>query len=82
VRCPNLTDEGSCGVYQERYKDGMPDLVMVGRYTSRKFVDLKGAFIDRPFMCGRIEQLLQNPTFPEEIKRQCCYHDPSLLERV
>lgn len=82
VRCPNLQENGACGVYKERYADGMPDVVAVGRYRSKVYKDLKGEFVDRPFFCGRIEQILAAGSLPRDIRDQCCYFNPAVLERV
>ena len=82
VRCPNLQENGACGVYQQRYADGQPDVVVVGRYKSRVYKELDGTPADRTFFCGRIEQLLAQNAIPDEVKKQCCYHDERLLEQI
>lgn len=80
VRCPNLTVENRCGVYDRRYAGGMPDVVAVGRYTSRVFVDLDGNPAERTFFCGRVGDIIRQGGLPQSVVEQCCFHDPTLLE--
>lgn len=74
VRCPRQEPSGACGIYEERYApEGSPDIVIVGFYKNRQ-----GHL--RPFHCGKIEQLLERNELPPEIRQQCCYAHPELLE--
>jgi hypothetical protein len=81
VPCPNLTRQNTCRIYAKRYAPGAPDLVQVGRYKSKVFVNkATGKPALRPFLCGRIEQLLAAGRVPPHIRDQCCYHDAAVLE--
>jgi hypothetical protein len=80
--CPNLKEDKSCGVYEKRYADGMPNLVQVGTYRSRSIVDLEGQPAVRPFFCGRIVAILAAKGLPPEVEAQCCVAHPELLKGV
>lgn len=80
VPCPRLGIDNSCTAYQQRYAPGMPDLVVVGYWKSRKYKTLVGDPAIRPFWCGRVEQLMAAGQFSEEIVAQCCVIHPELLE--
>ena len=83
VRCPNQAKDNSCRIYAKRYATGAPDLVQVGRYKSRNYVNkATGKPAWRPFMCGRIEQLIAAGRVPEEIARGCVYAHPELLKEL
>lgn len=83
VRCRNLTRQNTCRIYHQRYAPGAPDLVQVGRYKSKVFVNkATGKLAWRPFMCGRIDQLLAAGRVPEEIARGCVYAHPELLKEL
>jgi hypothetical protein len=82
VPCPNLTPEKSCGVYEQRYADGMPDLVQVGTYKSRTIKNLQGEPADRSFFCGRIVNIIAAKGLRPEVEAQCCVAHPELLEKV
>ena len=72
VPCPNLKSDHSCRIYAKRYAPGAPDLVQVGRYRSKLYVNRatgKPAF--RPFMCGRITDLLADGRVPAHIRDGC-----------
>lgn len=74
IRCPRQEPSGACGIYEDRYlTEGSPDIVIVGFYKNREGRD-------KPFYCGRIEQIIAKGLLPEEILRQCCYAHPELLE--
>lgn len=80
VSCPHLTQEKTCGVYHERYKPGSDDLVVVGYWKSRRYRDLSGKPVDRPFWCGRMAQLHKAGMIPSEIESGCAIIHPELLE--
>jgi hypothetical protein len=83
VPCPRLSEKDkSCTVYKKRYAEGTPDIVMVGRWKSRRYKDLDGKAVYRPFWCGRIEQIIANKGLPQEVIDQCCVHRPELLNEV
>jgi hypothetical protein len=82
VPCPNLTSKNECGVYQERYADGMPDLVQVGTYKSRTIKNLQGEPADRSFFCGRIVNIIAANGLAPSVEAQCCIAHPELLERI
>lgn len=77
VRCPRQTPDGSCGIYHIRYS--MPllkePLVQVGAWKSR-------SGIERPFVCGHIEEIIAQGHLPKHIEEGCCYAHPELLERL
>ena len=81
--CPNLKSDHSCRIYAKRYAPGAPDLVQVGRYRSKLYVNrATGKPAWRPFQCGKIEQLLATGRVPEEIARGCVYAHPELLKEL
>jgi hypothetical protein len=71
IPCPNLAADNSCAIYEERFCDDAPDVVVVGHYES------KGK--RRPFYCGRI--LFVAHTLPPEVKKGCCVLHPHLLDK-
>lgn len=82
IFCPNLTAEKACGVYPKRYAEGMPDLVVVGYWRSRKYRELDGTPATRPFFCGRITEILSRKALPPEVEEQCCWAHPELLDTM
>ena len=80
VKCQHLTDGNTCGVYEERYKEGSDDVVIIGYFSSIKYKDLKGEPAARPFYCGKITDLIANNHLPEDVKAQCCFANPKLLD--
>lgn len=82
VPCPHLTEGKECGVYHQRYADGMPDIVQVGTYKSRTLKNLQGEPADRTFFCGRIVNILAAKGLRPEVEAQCCVVHPELLERM
>jgi hypothetical protein len=81
IPCPRLNDDKSCSVYQQRYAEGMPDLVVVGYFKSRRYKTIDGDAATRPFWCGRIEQLYAAGQIPNEVAAQCCVIHPELLNQ-
>lgn len=79
VPCPRLNANKSCSVYSERYAEGMPDLVVVGYWKSRKYKTIEGDEAIRPFWCGRIHQIIAAGQLPKEVVDQCCIANPHLL---
>lgn len=71
IRCPQLKEDCSCSIYKERFKDGSPALVQVGRYR------FKGEM--KNFYCGKMEYILKAGLMPEEMRKQCCIARPELL---
>jgi hypothetical protein len=81
VRCPRLSADCSCSVYQKRYGEmGSLPLVVVGRWESKKNTDVDGVPVVYNFYCGRIEEIIASGAMPSEIMEQCCYAHPELLE--
>lgn len=77
IPCPRLTPEKLCSVYDERYKEGSADLVVVGYWKSRRFKTLEGEPATRPFWCGRVKDLAH--TLPIEVAERCCVIHPEVL---
>jgi hypothetical protein len=48
-------------------------LVQVGIWKSR-------VGVERPFVCGHIEDIIASNALPEHIRKVCCYAHPELLE--
>lgn len=80
VRCPQLRDDNLCGVYDRRYAEGQPRIVKIGSFRSRVLKDLDGEFVDMPFFCGFIEDILKRDDLPRDVKEKCCFHNPKVLE--
>jgi hypothetical protein len=80
VRCPKLGDDCKCTVYQERYREGQPDLVVVGYYKSSRLKELGGDPANRPFYCGRVHQIAARGGLAPDIARRCCVLHPELLK--
>jgi hypothetical protein len=79
VKCPQLRDDNACGVYEKRYAEGMPDIVVVGRYQSKSVMDLDKKYVERPFFCGRIANIIASNGLRKDIAAQCCIAHPELL---
>lgn len=75
VKCPRQSQDGSCSIYNIRYSPPLSEerLVKVGEWQ-----DVTGAI--RPFVCGRIDEIIAHKLLPEEIAQGCCYVHPELLE--
>lgn len=73
IRCPNLSSENLCLIYQTRFGQGSAEEEVVA------FHILDDDSV-APIRCSRIEKLLKEPDFPEEIRAQCCFANPKLLE--
>jgi hypothetical protein len=71
IPCSNLAADNSCSIYDERFRDDAPDVVMVGHYEH------KGRL--KPFFCGRI--LLIAHDLPDEVTKGCCVLYPHLLDK-
>ena len=82
IPCPRLKSDNTCSVYKERYADGQPDLVVVGYWTSKRLRELDGRPAQRPFVCGRVEQVHQRGGLPREIADRCAALHPELLEEA
>ena len=80
VRCPRLKGNNTCGVYERRYQEGMPDVVMVGHFRSRAIKDLYGKLTMRPFYCGYVRKLYAVGAIPPSVAEQCCVIHPEILE--
>lgn len=80
VKCPRLSEDGSCSVYQKRYGDLVDQpLVVVGQWRSKKNKDVDGQPVIYNFYCGRIEEIIASGAMPKEIMDKCCYAHPELL---
>ena len=64
AQCPQLGDDNLCRIYEDRLGFTFPAVFRSGDFGHCR--------------CSPIKVYLR--TAPEEIKRQCCYHDPSLLD--
>lgn len=83
IPCPHLTEDKTCGIYAERYREGADDLVVVGYFKSRKYKELDGITpATRPYVCGRMHQLLAAGAVPPDIAKGCCIAHPELLSKV
>lgn len=80
VRCPRLSDDRSCSVYQKRYGELKDQaIVVVGRWESRKNKDVDGEPVVYNFYCGRIEEIIASGGMPKDVMEKCCYVHPELL---
>jgi hypothetical protein len=70
--CPCLRGT-KCAIYERRFADGAPDFADVG------LVQIRGKLMR--YTCGKIARVLELKILSPEIREQCCYHDPTLLEK-
>ena len=76
VRCPQLSDDNLCRVYEQRYVErGDEAVVVVGSWTNKGIKDINGDAVHVPCYCGRIEDLLAKGLISEEVKKGCWYSD-------
>jgi hypothetical protein len=77
VRCPRQAADGSCSIYAVRYSAPLlqETLVQVGTWRNRRG-------IERPFVCGHIENIIAEGNLPKHIEDVCCYAYPELLEET
>lgn len=73
IPCPCLASNATCSIYEDRFREGSPAAVQVGHFL------FKGEL--RPFICGKIMDVIQAGLLPKEIEAQCCYAHPELLTR-
>lgn len=73
--CPKLKEDKTCSIYRQRY---LLDISFSFNYLDNS----NGSFSCLTARCGSIHDLLKDPTFPSEIKAECCYAHPELLEQV
>lgn len=82
VRCPRLSDDRSCSVYHKRYGElADQPVVVVGQWASKKNKDVDGNPVVYNFYCGRIEEIIISGTMHPDVKSQCCYAHPELLDK-
>lgn len=76
VRCPQLSEDNTCKVYNQRYVDrGNEPIVVVGSWTNKAIKDIDGNHPSVPFYCGRIGDLIKNNLLSEDVKKGCWYSD-------
>lgn len=80
VRCNHLNNASLCNVYDLRFNNMQPDVVVVGYYKSKTYITLFGNTATRPFYCGRITNLIKEGLLPKDIEAQCCIAHPELLK--
>lgn len=71
IPCPRLSPDCTCSIYEDRFQEGAPAAVEVGQFL------FQGRL--QPFICGRIEDLINAKLLPKDIEAQCCYAHPKLL---
>lgn len=64
LACPNLTAENLCRIYPKRLGFKIDAIMANGDEVTCR--------------CTTVENFL--PKLPKEIREQCCYHNPRLLE--
>lgn len=76
VRCPQLSDDNTCKVYNKRYGERAEEpIVVVGSWVNKAIKDIDGNYPSVPFYCGRIKDLLDKNLLAEEIRKECWYND-------
>src|SRR5437870_1207588 len=80
IACPRLGSDNSCNVYEQRFHPHQPDVVAVGTFRSKSIKNLTGEPALRPFLCWRIQVLIDAKKLPEEVAKQCCIVHPELLD--
>lgn len=70
--CAHLSADCKCKIYKERFAEGSADSEVVDVFVhSGRLLQL---------ICERIEKLIATNSLDPEVRAQCCYADPSLLE--
>lgn len=80
IKCPLLTADCKCSIYKERFGEGSQAEEIVGWYTS-KVLDSDGNRTIQPVLCSRIETILKEDNLPLDVRAQCCYANPELLNK-
>ena len=73
VRCARLTADCKCSIYKERFAEGQPAQLPIFLYLHKD--ELKS------FVCSRIQDLITRDQLAPDVRAQCCYAHPELLER-
>jgi len=71
--CPKLDENNLCSIYKERYEENKP-------FHFIKSISYKDKLLVIKADCGKIADVLKSNKLPENIKKQCCWHNPKLLE--
>lgn len=71
--CPKLDENNLCSIYKERYEEGKP-------FSFIKSMKYKDKLLVINATCGNIADVLKTNRLPADIKKQCCYYNPKLLE--
>lgn len=79
VRCPKLSADCSCSIYEKRFAPNAPELEVVGFYQIKKG---DGSWTINPFICWQITKLIAHKQLPKEVEDGCCYAHPELLEET
>lgn len=72
TRCPHLQKDNLCGIYKKRFIESKEDfeivhLVAIG---NKPF---------QPFICGKIEKVIERNLLPPSVRGKCCYENESVL---
>lgn len=73
ITCSFLTEEKLCKCYENRFGPGSIRQAVMG------FVTTASGGI-KPFICGRIREIIADGALPPDIVAQCCIAHPELLE--
>lgn len=76
LRCAYLKD-GACKIYKQRFREGACDFVLVDIVQ----INQRGETKKVPFFCFNIQTLINEDKLSEDIKAQCVYAHPELLEK-
>lgn len=80
IPCPLLTPDCKCSIYKERFGEGSKEEEIVGWYQS-SVLDSDGNRTIQPIMCSRILTILAEDNLPLDVRAQCCYAHPELLNK-
>lgn len=74
-QCPQLKEDNTCGIYEQRYKQNIP-------YSFSRILVHKGALNVINVNCGNIKKdILNKKVLPPEVEAQCCYKNPEVLRK-
>jgi hypothetical protein len=71
--CPQLNEKNLCSIYKERFEENKPYRFTTSLIRNDKLLVLN-------VHCGKIEEIIKRDQLPQDIKKQCCFYNPKLLE--
>lgn len=71
-KCCHLAEDNKCKIYKERFgaNSKESEIVDVWQHNNKLY----------QLICGRIEKIIASNSLDPEIRAQCCYANPSVLD--